>query len=257
LFRRYPPPVYISHFSSSLFSVIHEGGHAIYESNIGDSLQYTCLAGGVSMGIHESQSRFFENIIGRSYEFISYVYPYILKLFPDQLNGVLAYDFYLAVNKAQPSLIRTEADELTYPLHVLIRYELERQLIDGSITSKELPFEWNRLYKEYLGIDVPDYRQGVLQDVHWAGGMIGYFPSYALGSAYGAQMLYVMQKEFDLSKDIAKGDLERIKGWLCKNIHCHGLMLDPYDLFKNACGEFDPKYYINYLTEKYTSLYNI
>ena len=144
------------------------------------------------MGIHESQSRFYENIIGRSEAFISLIFPKIKELFPEQFENVTAHDFYLAVNKAEPSLIRTEADELTYSMHIMVRYEIEKRLMDGSLSTKDLPNEWNRLYKEYLGIDVPCDSMGCLQDSHWSGGALGYFPSYSLGSAYGAQFLFLI-----------------------------------------------------------------
>ena len=180
----------------SMFSVIHEGGHALYELGADDCYNYTALAGGVSMGIHESQSRFYENIIGRSEAFIHVVFPKLKELFPEQLKDVDEAMFYRAVNKAQPSLIRTEADELTYANHVMVRYEVEKQLIAGTLAVQDVPAEWNRLYKEYLGVDVSSDAKGCLQDSHWSGGAIGYFPSSALGSAYGAQMLHRMQKGF-------------------------------------------------------------
>ena len=163
--------------ASSLYSVVHEGGHALYELGVDGEFDYTALAGGSSMGLHESQSRFYENIIGRSDEFAALIFPKLLELFPEQLSGVDARQFCRAVNRAQPSLIRTEADELTYPLHIMVRYELEKRLIAGELEVAELPAEWNRLYREYLGVEVPDDTHGVLQDSHWAGGAIGYFPS--------------------------------------------------------------------------------
>ena len=185
---------------SSMYSVIHEGGHATYELNIADELQGSPLNGGASCGMHESQSRLYENIIGRSKEFIDLVFPKMKELFPEQLDGVTSEMFYKAVNRAEPSLIRTEADELTYSLHVLIRYEIEKQLFDGTLDTKDVPAEWNRLYKEYLGVDVPDDKRGCLQDSHWSGGSFGYFPSYSLGSAYGAQIVAHMRKEMDMEK---------------------------------------------------------
>ncbi len=248
---------YENDIASSMYSVIHEGGHAKYELDISDDLQYTCLAGGVSMGIHESQSRFYENIIGRSLPFIKAIYPEMLSIFPEQLEGVGAEAFYRAVNKAEPSLIRTEADELTYPLHIMVRYEIEKKLISGTLEIKDVPEEWNRLYKEYLGIDVPDDRQGCLQDSHWSGGNFGYFPSYALGSAYGAQMLSKMQEDNDIWTGIEKGDLTAVSDWLKEKIHKYGSLLTPSEVLKNACGEFDPGFYTKYLTEKYSRLYGL
>ena len=244
--------------ASSMYSVIHEGGHAIYELGCGDQYNYTFLSGGVSMGIHESQSRFYENLIGRSCEFISYIFPKMQELFPDQLAGVSAEDFYKAVNKAEPSLIRTEADELTYCLHIMVRYEIEKQLIAGTLEVKNVPDAWNALYKEYLGVDVPNDTQGCLQDTHWAGGMVGYFPSYALGSAYGPQMLHFMEKELgSVQNDIARGDLTRIRTWLREHIHQHAGFYKPGALFEASCGKFDAKFYTDYLTEKYTKLYQL
>ena len=249
---------YEDDLASSMYSVIHEGGHALYELGADDRYNQTALSGGVSMGLHESQSRFYENIIGRSRAFVNCIFPKVKELFPEQLAGVDAEMFYRAVNKAQPSLIRTEADELSYCNHVMIRYEIEKQLIAGTLSVSEVPAEWNRLYKEYLGIDVPNDRLGCLQDSHWSGGSIGYFPSYALGSAYGAQMLHVMTQELgDIYADIERGDMSRITGWLKSNIHTHASFKKPGELFEQVCGKFDVSYYIDYLTRKYTELYGL
>ena len=243
--------------ASSMFSVLHEGGHAMYELGIRDDLQYTCLAGGVSMGVHESQSRFFENLIGRSRPFVEAIYPKVQEFFPEQLGGISAEQFYRAINKAEPSLIRTESDELTYCLHIMVRYEIEKKLIGGTLEAKDVPEEWAKLYKEYLGIDVPNDREGCLQDSHWSGGSFGYFPSYALGNAYGAQMLHNMEQTVDVAGDSAKGDLSHIAGWLREKVHQYGGLMVPADVVKNACGEFDPHYYTDYLTRKYTELYQL
>ena len=243
--------------ASSMFSVLHEGGHAMYELGIRDDLQYTCLAGGVSMGVHESQSRFFENLIGRSRPFVEAIYPKVQEFFPEQLGGISAEQFYRAINKAEPSLIRTESDELTYCLHIMVRYEIEKKLIGGTLEAKDVPAEWAKLYKEYLGIDIPNDREGCLQDSHWSGGSFGYFPSYALGNAYGAQMLHNMEQTVDVAGDSAKGDLSHIAGWLREKIHQYGGLMVPADVVKNACGEFDPHYYTDYLTRKYTELYQL
>ena len=243
---------------SSMFSVIHEGGHALYELGADSKYNHTMLGGGISMGIHESQSRFYENIIGRSLPFIRHIFPVVQELFPEQMEGVTAEDFHAAVNWVQPSLIRTEADELTYCLHIMVRYEIEKKLIDGSLAVKDVPAEWNRLYKEYLGLDVPCNAMGCLQDIHWSGGSIGYFPSYALGSAYGAQMLHVMEQELgDIWEDVGKGDLTRVTGWLKEHIHQHASFKKPGVLFEEACGKFDASYYTDYLTKKYTKIYNL
>ena len=243
--------------SFSMYSVIHEGGHAKYELGISDDLQYTCLAGGVSMGVHESQSRFYENLIGRSKPFIEAIFPKMQEFFPEQLSDVTAEQFYRAVNKAQPSLIRTEADELTYCLHVMVRYEIEKQLIGGTLEVKDVPETWNRLYKEYLGVDVPDDKRGCLQDSHWSGGSFGYFPSYALGSAYGAQMLRSMEQDIDVWGPVSKGDLSQVSNWLREKVHQYGGLMEPADVVKNACGDFDPTVFADYLEKKYSELYGL
>ena len=249
---------YEDNLVSSMYSVIHEGGHALYELGADDCYNYTALANGVSMGIHESQSRFYENIIGRSEAFIHAIFPKIKELFPKQLEDVDEIMFYRAVNKAEPSLIRTEADELTYCLHIMVRYEIEKQLIAGTLAVKDVPGEWKRLYKEYLGIDVPNDREGCLQDGHWSGGSIGYFPSYALGSAYGAQMLHRMEADLgDIWTDVASGDLSKVTLWLKERIHCHASFKKPGELLEAVCGPFDPGFYTEYLTKKYTKLYNL
>ena len=243
---------------SSMFSVIHEGGHALYELGADDCYNYTVLSGGVSMGIHESQSRFYENILGRSRAFVHAIFPKTKELFPQQLEGVDEEMFYRAINKAEPSLIRTEADELTYALHVMVRYEIEKQLIAGTLTVADVPAEWKRLYREYLGVEVPNDREGCLQDSHWSGGSIGYFPSYALGSAYGPQMLDRMEAELgDIWADVADGDLSKVTGWLKEHIHRHASFKKPGALFEEVCGKFDAAYYTDYLTKKYSELYNL
>lgn len=248
---------YENDLASSMYSVIHEGGHALYELGVADELQYTAASGGASMGVHESQSRFYENIVGRSKEFISAVFPMIKEIFPRQLEDVSENEFYRAVNIGEPSLIRTESDELTYCLHIYVRYELEKKLISGELAVADLPAEWDRMYKEVLGVDVPDDTHGVLQDSHWAGGSIGYFPSYALGNAYGAQLLSVMEKDVDVRAAMRSGDLSPITEWLHEHIHIFGSLYDPRELFERVCGKFDAGYYTDYLTEKFTELYGL
>ena len=243
---------------SNMFSVIHEGGHALYELHTGDNLKGSPLGTGASMSIHESQSRFYENIIGRSEPFIRLIYPEIVKTAPEVFAGVSVEELYRAANISRPSLVRTEADELTYPFHIMIRYDIEKELIEGSLTAKDVPALWNRLYKEYLGVDVPNDTEGALQDSHWSGGMFGYFPSYALGSAYGAQMLARMQQDIPVWENVAKGDLKPIVAWLTEKIYQYGQLLRPDELILNACGApFDPMYYVRYLKEKYSALYHL
>ncbi len=245
-------------FLSSMYSVIHEGGHALYELGADDVYNYTALQGGVSMGIHESQSRFYENIIGRSPAFIHAVYPKICQLFPQQMKDVTEQMLYRAVNRVEPSLIRIEADELTFCLHIMVRYQIEKELIGGSLEVRDVPKRWNELYQEYLGIDVPSDREGCLQDSHWSGGSIGYFPSYALGSAYGAQFLAKMRQELgDIDADVAKGDLSKVTGWLRENIHQYASFKKPAQILKDVVGEFDSRYFIDYLKEKFSRLYDL
>ena len=249
---------YENNLVSSMFSVIHEAGHALYELGADEKYNYTALSGGVSMGIHESQSRFYENLIGRSRAYVSLVFPKVKELFPQQLEDVTEEEFFRAINKAQASLIRTEADELSYCLHIMVRYELEKKLIGGALTVDQIPAEWKRLYKEYLGIDVPNDREGCLQDSHWSGGSFGYFPSYALGSAYGAQMKHVMEGEIgSIDELIAADRIDKITEWLREKIHRHASFHKPGELFRSVCGEFDPSYYTDYLQKKYTALYGL
>ena len=182
----------------------------------------------------------------------------IKELFPKQLEGVTEEMFFRAINKAEPSLIRTEADELTYALHIMVRYEIEKMMMDGTLAVRDVPAMWKKLYKEYLGVDVPNDREGCLQDSHWSGGSIGYFPSYALGSAYGPQLLAKMEEDLgDIWADVAKGDLTHVTGWLKEHIHRHASFKKPGQLFEEVCGKFDAKYYTDYLTEKYTKLYGL
>lgn len=244
--------------ASSMYSVIHEGGHALYDMGSDDELAYTVLDGGVSMGIHESQSRFYENLLGRSRAFVEYIFPTVRECFPEQMKGYSTEDLYRAVNLVTPSLIRTEADEVTYCLHVMVRYELEKRIMSGELEVKDLPCEWNRLYKEYLGVDVPNDREGVLQDSHWSGGGIGYFPSYALGSAYGAQLLRKMKETVDVDACLARGDFAPINEWNREHIWKFGALYKPSELLETALGEkFDPFVYTDYLEEKYGELYKL
>ncbi len=249
---------YENALESSLYSVLHEGGHAMYELNVQDKYNWTVFSGGVSMGIHESQSRFYENIIGRSFEFTKVLLESAKKHFPEQLKEVSHEMFWKAVNKAEPSLIRTEADELTYAFHVMVRYEIEKKLIDGSLQVKDVPEVWNSMYEKYLGVRPSKDSEGCLQDSHWSGGDLGYFPTYALGSAYGAQMLHTMEKDMpDMWKSVEKGDLSPVTAWLKEHIHKFGSYYKPKEVFENACGKFDAQHFVDYLTEKYTKIYGL
>ena len=254
--------LFVKHYredvSFSMFSVVHEGGHALYDTGSRDEFAFTVLDGGVSMCVHESQSRFYENYLGRSRAFCEYLFPILREIFPEHLQNGTAEEFYRAINRVEPTLIRTQADELTYCLHVLVRYELEKAVMDGALSVDDMPGEWNRLYKEYLGIDVPDDRRGILQDSHWADGYLGYFPSYALGNAYGAQFLRKMRETVDVDDCLRRGDLGPINDWNRQHIWQYGCLYRPADLFRRATGEdFDPTVYTDYLEEKYTALYGL
>ena len=243
---------------ASMYSVIHEGGHALYELNVRDELQFTCLHGGVTMGIHESQSRFYENLIGRSRAFCAPLLKILREVFPEQIGSLTEEELYSAINLSKPSLIRTEADELTYSLHVMIRYEIEKAMIAGDLTVKDIPGEWNRMYREVLGVEVPDDRRGCLQDSHWSFGGIGYFPSYALGSAYGAQMLREMEKTVNVWDSVARGDLSPVTAWLKERIHQYGSLKKPGELLPAAMGgPLDAGVYTGYLKKKYSELYHL
>jgi len=249
---------YEDNLLSSLYSVIHEAGHALYELGIADELQYGRLAGGVSMGVHESQSRLCENMLGRSLPFAEALLPVLAEIFPDTFKGVDAQQLYRALNVSVPSLIRTDADELTYSMHIMVRYELEKALFDGSLRVEELPGAWKELYQKYLGVAPENDREGVLQDVHWSNGSFGYFPSYSIGSAYAAQFYAAMDKEVDIDAALRAGDFAPINAWLDEKVHRHGGLLKPDALMLSATGKaFDAGYYTSYLTKKYSALYHL
>jgi carboxypeptidase Taq len=242
-----------------IFGAMHEGGHALYEQNISPELIGTNLCDGTSMGIHESQSRFFENMIGRSKAFWERYFKDLVEVFPEELKGVSVEDFYFAVNESKPSLIRTESDELTYNLHIMIRYEIEKGLINGDIAVEELPKIWNEKMEEYLGIVPANDAEGVLQDVHWSGGGFGYFPSYSLGNLYAAQFEHAMRKDLpDYEELIRKGEFAKIKEWMTEKVHRHGKLLTPNEILLNATGEsLNSKYLTDYLEKKFRELYRI
>lgn len=244
--------------TSAIFSSLHEGGHALYEQNIDESLAGTLLAEGTSMGIHESQSRLWENMIGRSLPFWTRYYQDLQQHFP-QLSGVKLEDFYRAINRVESSLIRIEADELTYNLHIIIRYEIEKMLFNEGLEVKDLPETWNSKYKEYLGIMPTNDGEGVLQDVHWSGGDFGYFASYSLGNMYAAQIMHTLRKEMpELDSLIAAGNLTPIKDWLTDKIYRYGKSRTPSELILAVTGEeLNPDYLADYLEAKYTEIYNL
>ena len=245
-------------FLSNFYSILHECGHAIYEQNTGDDIAGTAMSRGVSAGLHESQSRFYENIIGRSLPFWQYITDELKTYLPAKFANISPKAFYEAANIAQPSFIRVEADELTYSLHVMVRYEVERMMFTEDIDVMELPALWNKKYEEYLGITPPSDSRGILQDMHWSGGMFGYFPTYSLGSAYAAQFTAYMRREMDVDGLIAKGDFGALTKWLTDKIHRHGSIFTPNDLMNKISSEqLDAKYYTEYLKTKFESLYEL
>ncbi|MFS0838104.1 carboxypeptidase M32 [Paenibacillus sp. 1P03SA] len=245
--------------TSALFGTIHECGHALYEQNISEDLIGTNLCTGTSMGIHESQSRFWENMVGRSREFWSRYYADLQRTFPGQFDNVSEDAFYRAINHTEPSLIRIEADELTYNLHIMIRYELEKALFSGELKVADLPGAWNAKYREYLGIEADTNAEGVLQDVHWAGGSFGYFPSYALGNMYAAQFTNTLRKEIPAFDELlAKGDFAPIKEFLVEHIYRYGKSQTPNEIVRRVTGEdLNPQYLVDYLKDKYKPLYGL
>lgn len=249
---------YNEQVNDSIFSVIHEAGHGIYELGIRDELTQTMVGQGSSMGMHESQSRFFENIIGRNRAFWVPVYGKLQELFPEQLGDISLDKFIEGINKVQPSLIRTQADELTYCLHVLIRYEIEKMLMEEDLDVEKLPEVWADKYEEYLGVRPKDVAEGILQDIHWSQGSFGYFPSYALGSAFGAQLYAHMRKEMDFEGLLEEGRIDVIRNYLKEHIHQFGKLKTSRQILKDVTGEdFSPKYYTEYLNEKYSKIYGI
>lgn len=246
-------------FRMAVFGTIHEGGHAIYEQNISKKLAGTPLCDGASMGIHESQSLFWENFVGRNKSFWENQYETLKKYASGQFDDVSLDDFYRAINVAGPSLIRIEADEMTYPLHIMVRYEIEKGLFNDQIEVKDLPGIWNEKMKEYVGIEPDNDRNGVLQDVHWSGGDFGYFPSYALGYMYAAQFKHAMVKDLpNFDELLGQGNLRPVKEWLNRNIHQYGKMKKPIEILKDVTGEgLNAQYLINYLENKYKEVYRL
>jgi carboxypeptidase Taq len=244
---------------STLFSAMHEAGHAMYEQGVNPAYERTSLANGTSLAVHESQSRMWENLVGRSLPFWEHFFPQIKKIFPSQLDGVNVKSFYKAINKVEPSLIRVNADEATYNLHIMLRLELEIGMVDGSMKVKDLPEIWNTKMKEYLGIAPPNDAQGVLQDIHWSGGSIGYFSTYALGNLVSAQLWEQINKDIrDLDEQIRKGKFDALLGWLRGKIHVFGHKYDPQDLVQRVTGsKIDAAPYVRYLTGKYSEIYGL
>ncbi len=248
---------YPEHVTTAMFSTMHESGHAMYEQGISPSLRRLPQATGASMAVHESQSRLWENLIGRSKAFWKRFYPRLQKIFPAQLANVSLEAFYKAVNKVEPSFVRTEADEATYNLHIMLRLELEIALMEDSLKVKDLPAAWNARMHEFLGITPPNDRRGVLQDVHWSGGMLGYFPTYALGNLVSAQIMEKMKSQLsDIDGLIEDGRFDVILGWLRENIYRHGAKFEPQELVQRVTGtKIRPEPYLAYLSKKYSDIY--
>lgn len=243
-------------FRESFTSSVHEAGHALYEQGINEEFEATPLEGGVSFAIHESQSRFWENQIGRNPNFLEYLTPIFQAFYPGQLEGVGSETLTKLFNMVKPSLIRVEADEVTYCLHIILRFELENDLINGKLRTADLARAWNKKMKKYLGVVPATERDGVLQDVHWSHGNFGYFPTYALGNLYAAQFTNQMKKELPFDELLKRGEYGTILSWLRENIHQYGSLYWPDELIKKVTGKsLDPGYFISYLKEKYASLY--
>jgi carboxypeptidase Taq len=243
---------------TGLFAVMHEVGHGLYEHQVDPALARTTLDSGVSLGVHESQSRLWENLVGRGLPFWRHWYPRLQERF-GQLEAVALEDFHRAINAVRPSLIRVEADEATYSLHIILRFELEVALIEGSLAVADLPEAWNTAMKDLLGIDVPDDLHGVLQDIHWAFGELGYFPTYTLGNIIAAQLWQAITHDLpDLDDQLAAGDVTALREWLREHVHRHGRRLMPADLLRQATGAaLDPEPFVAYLNAKYRGLYGL
>jgi len=247
------------YLGSALFGTLHECGHGLYEQGSASRYERSPLAGGASLAVHESQSRMYENLIGRSLSFWEHFYPDVQKIFPAQLGNVDLQSFYKGINKVEPSLIRVEADEATYNLHIMLRLELEIALMEGKLAVKDLPEAWNAKFEEYLGITPPSDAEGVLQDVHWSAGMIGYFSTYALGNLISVQLWEKMLTDMpDMEEQIRKGKFDDLLAWLRKNVHQHGAKYEPQELVQQVTGsKIDAAPYVRYLNQKYRQIYGL
>jgi carboxypeptidase Taq len=251
---------YFTENLDGLFASIHEFGHGLYEHQIDESLERSPLARGVSLGMHESQSRMWENLVGRSLAFWRHFFPRLQELYPDRLAGYDDERWYREVNSVEPSLIRVEADEATYNLHIIIRFELEQAMLASDFDLDRLPDEWNSRVWDYLGIDVPDDTRGVLQDVHWSGGSIGYFPTYALGNLISAQIWERVTADLpDIYDQFASGEFGALRDWLGEHLHRHGRKFTPGETLERVVGtsQIDPEPYVRYLREKLAAIYGI
>jgi carboxypeptidase Taq len=243
----------------ALFGTLHETGHGMYEQGSGEALEGTILSGGTSLGVHESQSRLWENIVGRSRPFWSHFYSKLQETFPAQLGNVSLDAFYGAINKVTPSFIRVEADEVTYNLHTMIRFEIETDLLTDRVKVADLPHIWNAKYQEYLGVTPPTDTLGVLQDVHWSSGLVGYFPTYSMGNLLSAQLYEkAVAAHPSIPDDMARGEFGLLLGWMRENVHQHGRKFEPKELVQRATGEpMQARPYIKYLKAKYGEIYGV
>ncbi|RMF41385.1 MAG: carboxypeptidase M32 [Anaerolineae bacterium] len=246
-------------FNSAFFATMHEAGHALYELGVADAISRSPLGSGASLAFHESQSRTWENLVGRSLPFWEYFYPRLQEVFPAQLGNVSLDAFYKGINKVEPSLIRVEADEATYNLHIMLRLEIEIGLMEGSMQVKDLPEIWNSRMQEYLGVVPPNDSQGVLQDVHWSGGMIGYFSTYALGNILSAQLWEKIEQDLpDVYDQMRRGEFGDLLGWMRENLHRHGAKFEPKELIQRITGSpMDPEPYMRYLKRKFGAIYGL
>jgi carboxypeptidase Taq len=237
----------------SFFATVHEFGHGLYEHQIPRRFAHLPIGAGWLSGLHESQSRLFENMVGRSLPFWRFFYPRLQEYFPERFRGVELDRFYAAVNSVRPSLIRIHADEVTYPMHVIMRFELEQAILDGDVELRDLPRLWAEKIDAYLGIGVPDDARGVLQDIHWSWGLIGYFPTYLLGSVMSVQFWEQAATDVrDLEERVERGDFAALREWLGENVHAWGRKLTPQEILERATGSrIDARPYLDYLGEKY------
>ena len=244
---------------TAIFATMHEAGHGLYELHSPDQLEYTPLRGGASLGVHESQSRLWENLVGRSESFWKWAYPQLRDVFPRQCGGYSSRDLYEAVNRVRPTLIRVEADEVTYSLHVILRFEIEQALIDGDIKAADVPALWNQKMRESLGVDVPDDAQGCLQDIHWSDGLIGYFPTYVLGNLIASDLWLLIARDLpDVEAQMSRGEFAPLLQWLIANVYNHAARFEPEALVHKVLGHgitIEP--FVGYLQAKYSKLYDV
>lgn len=242
-------------FLSNMFSIIHEGGHGLFMQNEREIDHKHYINNSVTNGMHESVSRFYENVIGRSKEYIHLIYPKFKEIFKEEFSDVSEEELYEAINIVKPSLIRTEADEVTYSIHIIIRYEIEKKLVNGKLTCDEVKDEWNKLYKKYLGVSPKNDSEGILQDIHWTSGF-GYFPSYSLGNAYNAMYVKKISEAMDFKNEIVKGNFKKINRWMSDNIFYYANVLTPKEwIYKITNKNLTPDDYISYLEKKYSEIY--